>query len=173
MRSQRGMSLIELVVVVAIGCLAVAVTVICSAPWVARESMRSAANDVHSFMQLAKIEAASRNRDARFVVDTQNRTLEVWDSLGTDSDGDDVRLHVASLPTTVIFDRPDVGDPVTLDHISGTKRYEAVFTSDGIVSDGVGAVFLYGGEKFGSVELYAAGGTEIKYWNGTGWRSGF
>jgi Tfp pilus assembly protein FimT len=167
------MTLIELVIVVAIMALAVAATVIFSAPWLARESMRSAANDVHSYMQLSKIEAASRNRDTRFVVDTVNGTLEVWDSLGTDSDGDDVRLHVASLPTAVIFSRPDVGDPVTLDQISGTKRYEAVFASDGLVSDGVGAVFLYGGEKYGSIHLHAAGGTEIKYWSGTGWRAGF
>lgn len=173
MRSQRGMSLIELVIVVAVAALAVTVTIVYSAPWVARESMRSAANDVHSFMQLSKIEAASRNRDTRFVVDTVKRTLEVWDSLGTDSDGDDVRLHEARLPTTVIFSRPDVGDPITLDQIGGSKRYEAVFTSDGIVSDGVGAVFLYGGEKYGSVEIHAAGGTEIKYWSGTGWRAGY
>jgi Tfp pilus assembly protein FimT len=167
------MSLIELVIVVAIISLAVAATVIFSAPWLARESMRGAANDVHSYMQLSKIEAASRNWDTRFVVDTANRTLEVWDSMGTDSDGDDVRLHMASLPTAVNFSRPDVGDPVTLDQIGASKRYEAVFTSDGLVSDGVGAVFLFGGETYGSVELHAAGGTEIKYWNGAAWRAGF
>ena len=104
MRDQRGLTLIELIVVVAVVSVMVGITVAYSLPWLAKETMRSGANDVQSFMQLAKIEAVSRNRECRFVVDASSGTLEVWDSLGTDDDSDDVRLHLSSLPTSIAFD---------------------------------------------------------------------
>lgn len=173
MRDQRGVTALELVVVVTILSVTVTFTAIHSMPWMARESMRSAANEIVSFMQLAKIEAASRNRQCRFVIDTSNGALEIWDSMGTDDVADDSRLHVGSLPSSVNFQRPDAGDTVTLDEIDGTTRYQAVFRSDGIVALGAGVVFLHGGEKFGNVQAHAAGGTEIQYWNGSAWHAGY
>lgn len=172
MRDERGVTTLELLVVVTILAVGVTFTAIHSMPWMARESMRSAANTMVSFMQLTKMEAASRNRDCRFVVDTVNATLEIWDSMGTAPDTDDVRLHVESLPSSVNFQRPDPGAVVTLDEIVAAQVYQAVFGSDGIVALGAGAVFIHGGEDFGSVQLHAAGGTEIEYWNGSGWVEG-
>ena len=172
MRDQRGLTLIELIVVVAVVSVMVGITVAYSLPWLAKETMRSGANDVQSFMQLAKIEAVSRNRECRFVVDASSGTLEVWDSLGTGDDSDDVRLHLSSLPTSIAFERPDFGDVITLEQIDSSLRFQSVFGSDGVISSGDGAVFLRGGEGFGNVEVYAAGGIEMHYWNGSTWRAG-
>jgi len=171
-RDQRGVTVFELLIVVAIVSVAVTVTVVYSTPWMVRESMRGAANHVSSFMQLTKIEAVSRNRDCRFLIDVSKAEIEIWDSLGSDDVSDDVRLHRSSIPSHVSFARPDSGDVITLDPVAPSVSYQTVFTSDGLVSDGVGGVYLHGGETFGSILVHAAGGVEIRYWNGTAWREG-
>ena len=51
--------------------------------------------------------------------------------------------------------------------------YRAVFRSDGTVSSGTGAVYLSGGESFGSVTLYGAGGVDTHRWNGAEWEVDF
>ena len=40
------------------------------------------------------------------------------------------------------------------------------------MADGVGHVHLFGGDRFGRVAVHAAGGTEIRYWDGSQWRVG-
>ena len=173
MRNQNGLTLVELVVVVAIASLALGMTIVFSTPWIARESMRGCASEMYSFMQLAKIEAVSRNRDCLFVVDTETKTLEVWDTKQVDGGTDDERLYTRSMPSAVSFARPDFGDVVTLDQMSGTERYQAVFTPDGMVSLGVGAVFIHGGAGYETIEAHAAGGVEIRRWNGNAWQTGY
>lgn len=172
MHSERGVTLIELIVVVVVGLGLAAITVAYSMPWMIKESVRSALYDVNGFMQMAKVEAVSRNRPVRFVINTTSRQVQVWDSLGTSSTSDDSLLHVRDLPTHVIFDRPDTGSAITLDTV-GTDGYEAVFTPDGMLSSSAGVVCLAGSEAFGSVSIYAAGGIEVFEWNGTEWKSGF
>ena len=172
MRSELGVTLVELVVVLGLALVVAAVTVAYSMPWMVKESVRSAAFDVNGMLQLAKVEAVSRNRPCRFVVDTAAGELQVWDTLGSDPTSDDVLLHDRTLPTHVAFARPDVGSAVTLDAVDAVS-YQAVFTSDGMLSSSPGVVCLNGGESFGSVSVYAAGGMEIFRWNGTEWTSGF
>ena len=172
MKKQSGLTLVELIVVVAIASLMLGATIVFATPWIARESMRSSANQMVSFLQLAKIESVSRNRDCRFVVDTAARTMEIWDTWEPGDDSDDERLHREPLPTTVGFARPDSGDVVTLEQVGSTERYRATFSSDGMVNAGAGAVFLYGGQQYGAVEVHAAGGVEILYWDGSGWKAG-
>jgi len=171
MRDQSGITLSELLVVMAIAAVAVTVTLVYSSPWLARESVRSSANDVASFMQLARIEAVSRNTDCRFVVDTGSRVLEVRDSMGTGSVTDDQLLFQRRLPSGVAFSRPDGGATVTLEQLPSTTIYQAVFASDGIVSSGAGGVFFQGGNRWASVQVQAAGATEINYWDGQAWKA--
>lgn len=173
MHHQRGTTLIELVVIVAILSFALAITVVASGQWIGRESMRSGVSDMHSILQLAKIEAVSRNRATRFVVNTSSRLLEVWDTLGTDDTSDDERLHDRAVPGSVRFARPDTGDVVTMDLIDGTESYQCIFRSDGMIAGGMGAIYLQGGEEYGSVQVHAAGGVEIYYWSGAEWHVGF
>ncbi len=172
MRSELGVTLVELVVVLALALGLAAVTVAYSMPWMVKESVRSAAFDVNGMLQLAKVEAVSRNRPSRFVVDTAAGELQVWDTLGSDPTSDDVLLHDRTLPTHVVFARPDAGPAVTLDAVDAAS-YQAVFTSDGMLSSGPGVICLNGGESFGSVAVYGAGGIEVFRWIGTGWASGF
>ncbi len=172
MRNELGMTLVELVVVLGLALGVATVTVVYSMPWMVRESVRSAAFDVNGMLQLAKVEAVSRNRPCRFVVDTAGGELEVWDTLGSDPTSDDVLLHDRTLPTHVAFARPDVGSAVTLDPLDAGS-YQAIFTSTGMLSSGPGVICLHGGESFGSVAVYAAGAIEILRWSSTGWASGF
>ncbi len=172
MRNERGVTLVEMVVVLGVALGLAAVTVAYSMPWMVKESVRSAVFDVNGIMQLARVEAVSRNQPTRFVIDTAAAEAQVWDSRGTTSTSDDLLLHRRRLPTHVIFARPDVGSAVTLDVIAAA-RYQAVFTPDGMLSSGGGDIYLHGGEAFGKVTVYAAGGIEIFHWKGTEWASGF
>ena len=88
MSNQRGMTLIEVLVVLVLSAVAILAISMYAIPWIARETVRSAVYDVQHYMQLAKIEAVSRNRDCRFTVDTANRTLAVFDTMGTPALGD-------------------------------------------------------------------------------------
>jgi len=174
MRSEAGMTLIELVIVVAVGALILAIVSAVSIPWMKKEAMRSAVYDVQTYIQLAKIEAVSRNRECRFVVDTTNRKLEVYDGSGTDAatdKTDDVLLYETTIPESVSFTNPQTGAAVTLDDM-GTGAFQIEFTSDGIVNVGAGVVMLHGGSSFGRVSVYAAGGVEVERWNGSGWYAG-
>lgn len=173
MRRQSGMTMVELLVVTAVGSMVLMVTVVYSTSWMATETMRSSAYDVAGLMQLAKIEAVSRNSDCRFVLDTSSGMLEVWDSVGTDDLSDDELVHSRRVSDAIAFDRPDFGSPVTLELIGTTASYQTTFTSDGVVSSGIGGVYLHGGDGFGSVNVYAAGAIEIQRWDGTEWQIGF
>ncbi len=172
MHNQKGMSLIELVLVLALASAALLATATYALPWIARERARSAVYDVQSYLQLARIEAISRNRDCRFVLDTSTRTLEVYDANGTPATtGDDILLYQTTLPEQITFARPDGGAAVTLSQIGTSDAYETVFTSDGIVADGTGEVALFGGDEFNRVLVFGAGGVTVDHWTGSGWAS--
>jgi Tfp pilus assembly protein FimT len=143
-----------------------------SLPWMQKEAMRSAVYDVQTHIQLAKIEAVSRNRECRFVIDTANRTVEVFDGNGTSgTTADDILLYDSTLPENVNFTDPQAGSAVTLDDL-GSGVFQVVFTSDGIVSVGAGAVMLHGGQSFGRISVFAAGGVQVDRWNGSSWYAG-
>jgi Tfp pilus assembly protein FimT len=126
---------------------------------IAREQVRSTANDVRALMQLAKMEAVGRNRDCRFVVESGNGLLQVWDGVDTSATGDDELLHESRLPQAVAFARPDVGPALTIDQIGATPAFQTVFAADGTVASGTGGVF------------FGAGGVQLSHWNGSVWES--
>ncbi len=169
---QRGMTMLELLVVVTLAGLVVVSTATLAFPWIARERMRSAIYDVQTYVQLARVEAVTRNQDCRFVIDTAAGDMWVMDTVGTTTRTDDVLLHSRSLPERVTIDRPDAGDPVTLDQIGASNAYEVVFTPDGVASSGAGEVCLFGGDRYGKVTVFGAGGVVAERWNGSSWYSG-
>ncbi|HXV74674.1 MAG TPA: GspH/FimT family protein [Candidatus Polarisedimenticolaceae bacterium] len=169
--NQKGMTLVELVVVVALVAAVALASAIYAVSWISRERARSAVYQLQSFMQLARIEAVSRNQDCRFLVDVSTRTLQVLDSNGTSTAADDILLHETRLPEVVTFARPDSGNAVTLSQIGSTSVYETVFSSDGVVSLGTGIVALYGGEEFNRVQVQGAGGVMVQQWDGSTWGS--
>jgi len=170
MMNQKGMTLIELVIVVALASVTLVATATYTLPWIARERARSAVYDVQSYLQLTRIEAVSRNHQCRFVLDTSTRSLQVFDGNGTTgTKADDVLLYGTTLPSDIQFARPDVGSPVTLAQVGTSAVYETVFTSDGIVSQGTGEVSLYGGQEYNRVMVFGAGGVSVDRWAGSGW----
>lgn len=170
MNNQKGMTLIELVIVVALAGVTLVATATYSLPWIARERARSAVYDVQSYLQLTRIEAVSRNRQCRFVLDTSTRDLQVFDGNGTTgTKADDVLLYETTLPSQIQFARPDTGAAVTLSQVGTSSAYETVFTSDGIVSQGTGEVALFGGNEFNRIMVFGAGGVSVDRWAGSGW----
>ena len=172
MNTQRGMTLVETMLVVSAAALLVVATAAYSIPWLARESMRSAVYDVQTYLQLARIEAVSRNRECRMVLNTTTRTLQIFDGNATVSTLDDTMLYTRSLSSSVTFARPDMGLPLTLSQIGTTSSYQVVFDSDGTVTAGTGDVYLFGGDRFGRISVFAAGGTQVERWNGVSWEVG-
>lgn len=159
MTSQRGVTLTELLTVVAVASMMLLATVSVSLPWLARETMRGAQHDVQAFLQLTKIEAASRNHLCRFVLDGTTGSLAVWDTLGTAPTADDLLLHQGRIHDSVGFARPDGGSAVTLAPIG--ESWQSVYE-----------VCLHGGTDYGRISVYAAGGVELSQWDGTAWRVG-
>lgn len=171
MHQEQGVTLVELLAVVAVASVTLVAAVGYSVPWMASQTMRSALHDVYGFMQLARMEAVSRNHACRFVIETSSGSLQVWDTQGTVSSVDDTLLHDQIIPTTVDFARPDSGSVITLQQVA-TTTYQTVFDSDGTVGSGAGDVLLHGSGSFGRLSIHAAGGAEIRYWNGTTWQAG-
>ena len=171
MNGQKGITLTELLIVVAVASLGLLAIGTYTVPWAAREGLRSAVYDMQTYMQLARIEAVSRNRDCRFVINATNHRIAVMDSAGTDPVGDDILLYSADLPDTVSFARPDTGSAITLTHVTG-KTFHTIFGSDGIVSLGTGEAVMLGGSKYERIQVFGAGGIRIQKWNGTQWTTG-
>jgi len=172
MRNEKGMTLIETLLVVAVASLALMATAAYSVPWIAREKMRGAVYDVQLYMQLARVEAVSRNTDCRMVLDTSGGTIQVLDSNGTTTTVDDILLYSRSLPTSIAFARPGGGSAVTLSQIGSTDSYQAIFTSNGTVTSGIGEVVIHGAEQYGKVSVYGAGGTQVEKWTNGAWHVG-
>jgi prepilin-type N-terminal cleavage/methylation domain-containing protein len=171
MRRDAGISLIELLVVVALLALVATVGLLYSMRWMAGETLRTAAHEMRAQLRLTQIESVSRNRPCRFELDAAHGSMIVWDTVGTANPSDDVPLHDARLPTAIGFARPDAGSTIGLASL-GNDRYQVIFDSEGIVAVGDGEVHLQGSDQFGKVSIFVAGGIEIAYWTGSRWKTG-
>jgi Tfp pilus assembly protein FimT len=165
------MTLLEALLVMALAAVVLIAGADYSISWIARENMRSAIYDVQTFIQLARVEAVSRNHECRFVVDSSAQTLQVLDTNGTGTTSDDTELYRRALPSSVDLARPDSGAPVTLTAVD-TNLFETTFTPDGTVSNGTGQIYLYGGERYGRISVFGAGGTRVERWNAGSWEIG-
>jgi Tfp pilus assembly protein FimT len=164
------MTLTELLAVLGLVSALAVMTVGYSLPLLARETMRSAMHDTLAALQIAKMEAAARNRDCRLVVNTTSGALRVWDTRSTSTTTDDTLLHEQRLPDAVGFARPDGGSVVTLPEVAPSS-YETSFTSQGMAL-GTGDVFLVGGDRYGRISVHAAGGVVAAVWSDGVWRTG-
>ena len=171
MPSERGITLIELVIVVAIAGIFLVAVASYSVPMMAKETMRSAVYDVQTYMQLARMEAVGRNHDCWFVVNASTHELFVIDTLGTSTTTDDEVLYETTIPSSVVFAQPVSGTPITLALVTG-KTFRTEFTSKGVVSSGAGDVYMMGGDRYGRVSVFAAGGIQVSRWDGNSWVTG-
>jgi Tfp pilus assembly protein FimT len=168
MSRQSGISLNELLIVITVAGLSLLATVTYTFPRVAREGLHNAVYDIHTYMQMARVEAISRDRTCRFVVDTENHRIEVMDTAGTVELGDDILLYATDLSSNVSFQRPDNGAAITLNKAS-TETFQALFGNDGHVTLGAGEVVMLGGSSYERVRVGADGEIRIHSWDGTGW----
>lgn len=168
----RGVTLVELAVVLAAASLLLAAAVSYSVPRLQQERTRSAVYDLQTMMRLARTEAVKRNHPCRLVVNPGARTLQVWDGNGTTTLSDDDLLHSRRLPQSVAFASPDGSAAVTLQSIDGTSSFQTVFRSNGTISAGAGRVRLHGGDRFEEVLVVDSGSTQVQHWNGSTWTCG-
>ena len=61
---------------------------------------------------------------------------------------------------------------VSLSQIGASDDYQTVFTSDGMVVLGQGEVCLLGGQRFGRISVFGAGGIQVERWTGSAWYVG-
>ncbi len=171
MRAERGVNLPEIVIVLALVALVVAAAATYGISWIGREEMRGAVYQVQTHLQLSRIQAVTRNRDCRFLIDGGSGLIQVVDLNDPANGTDDILLYTLTLPRTVTFSRPDSGSPITLALLSGTT-YQATFASDGSVSSGAGEIVLNGGQEYDRISLYGAGGVRVERWDGSSWSLG-
>lgn len=165
---ERGYSLAELLVVVALVAVSVLIAGSYSLTWLNAEEARSSVYQTQMLLQLARIEAITRNRACRFEIDDAARRVRVVDLNDRSDAGDDLRLADALLSSRVDFATPSGGAAITLPLLSGAT-YQATFSPDGAVSSGSGSICLRGKGQYERISLFAAGGTRIERWSGTAW----
>jgi len=166
--NERGMSLPELVVALALGVILLFAGTVVSVPWLAREASRGALYDARVLLQTARMEAVRRSHACSFEIDLSTRTMEVVDMNGTSTTTDDVVLRTRQLPGPVAVAHPTSGSPVTFEFVGGS-RYRVVFDPHGYVTSGAGELVLFGGERYGRVRVYSAGGLRNERWDGSSW----
>jgi hypothetical protein len=107
---------------------------------------------LHTLLQLARLEAVSREVDCRLEVDRHARRLEVWDSRGTPDPGDDLLLYRSAVPAQakLLWVGLDA-EPQAL------PRFEIRFDPRGRVRGGAGEVRVLGLPRSGSVEVRESG----------------
>ena len=165
---ERGATLSELLVVLAIVALVLMLSLTYAIGWIGKAECRGGVYSMQSFLQRARMEAVARNRACRFTVDTATRKMRVINLVDVANNSDDLLLSDTTLSSKLSFARPDTGDAVTLASISGTT-YGATFASDGSLSAGAGVVSLLAGDGYLRVNLYGAGGAAIERWDGAAW----
>ena len=168
MRSEQGMSLAEITVVMVLMSIVVVAAATYSIPWLGREDMRGAIYQVQESMQLARAQAITRSRDCQLRIDTASRTVSVVDLNDPSTSTDDITLETLTLSSRVSFARPDGGPAVTLANVSG-GLYQATFSANGSVSSGAGLIAVQGGDGSYRIDLYGAGGVRVERWDGSAW----
>jgi Tfp pilus assembly protein FimT len=168
---ERGVSLPEILATIAVAALVVGTAAAMSVHWLGREDNRSAVYTLRTQMQIARVQAVSRNRACRLLLDTSSRRVRILDLNDPANSTDDLLLAETTLSTKIQFASPTGGPPVTLAAVSGTV-YQATFAPDGSVPAGAGAICLLGGDRYNRITLLGAGGTKFERWDGNAWVQG-
>jgi Tfp pilus assembly protein FimT len=168
---QAGVTLSELLVVVAVATLVMALGAWTAAPRLAHETMRSTLHNGGALVQAARIEAIRLDRACRFVVDLDARTMYVADTNGTTTLADDIALRTYTMPSVVSVARPDAGSPITFTYVAGSV-YHVEFDADGHVATGAGEMVLCAGGSYRRILVYGAGGVRYQRWDGSNWSTG-
>lgn len=166
-----GMTFVEVLIVLILLSIIALVSLSYASSWIRREKVRSSAYVIQTHLQMARVEAMSRNRDTRFTIDEDSGTIQVVDLVDPSDNSDDVVITTVELPSEIEFDRPDGGSSISLNNLSGNV-YEATFRQDGVVTSGSGDVCIAKDEAYKRVSVYVAGGVHVRSWRDGQWVEG-
>ena len=173
---KSGFTLIEMIVVIAIMAIMLGIAVPAFLGMTPRSSLKTAARDIISNLQLARVEALRGRTTWAVQFDTDNARYRILDDDGTDDTWNTTDDHVFK---TVNFSdyrdvsygsaqgaRPDCSDPP--DGVSFSAN-RVTFKSDGSSESGTVYIQNADGDTFAVGSLSAAG--RIKSWRnyGSGW----
>jgi len=128
--TERGMSLIEVTVVMMIIGLIVSIGLPTMQQWLDRYQVRTAATEVAAALQLQRMRAVSQNRDFSVAFDANAGTYTLYD--GDPTTGTMLEANARALPTAVLFSGGGA-DPVQ------SPGDTIVFHADGSLNDGAAA----------------------------------
>lgn len=83
---QRGFTLVEVIIVVAMIGILSAIAIPNIITWIPNYKLKSAARDLYSNMQKARLDAVKENRDGAMVFDVNNGRYYICSSPGVDND---------------------------------------------------------------------------------------
>lgn len=138
-RPEKGLSAPEFLVVVAAAALAISAGA-ARLLQLGGGTELPPADSVHVLLQLARVEAASRQVPCRFIYDPEQRSLEVFDTRGTAEPGDDTVLYRTRLNREVAMSRHERWSPLPkeLSH----HPFEVIFQPNGRVTRGAGKIVI-------------------------------
>jgi prepilin-type N-terminal cleavage/methylation domain-containing protein len=110
MKTNRGFTLIEIMVVIAIVAIAATFAVPNFVGWRAKQRFLSAASDVHEAVKIARASAIKENATVRVRFDTANRRLTVFPDYDEDGNQDagERTIFSTSYRNDIVL---DTGDP--------------------------------------------------------------
>ncbi len=170
LKLQSGVTLVELLAVLVLAVTVIALGTAVTVPQIARQTMRSTLHTGGTLIRSARVEAVKRNRECKFVVNLDARTMSVVDTQGTTTTTDDEVLHWAAFPSVVSVARPDAGAPISF--AGSDPIYSIEFHPDGYASSGAGEMVLCSGAYYDRLTVYSAGGIRYERWNGSAWVDG-
>ena len=193
----KGLTLIELIVVMCILAVMVLISIPNIGRWLPRYRLRSAVRDVASSMQLARLGAIKDNREWAIQFDTNGQTYTVLSDDGPDDTwgtADDVGFKGDASPwaqsTRRLADYPTVsfgdngygswlGGALTGDLADGItfSNNHVEFRPDGTAGPGlvngiVGSAYLQnnrGDASCARIRFTATGAIEVVHWDGDSW----
>ncbi len=151
-KEKSGFTLIELIITIAILGTLASIMIPAFSVWLPGYRLKSAARDVFSNMQLAKLEAIKRNQNCSVTMDTGNDKYTVQ-CLGK-------TVLLSDYDNTVTFQGPGTGYITTA---------TITFSSRGLCN--IGNVYITNDihSAYYNIQTSTSGGINLKKWNGTSW----
>jgi len=183
MECNKGFTLLELMVAVAIFAVLSAIAVPNYIGWLPKHRLNQAASALYSDMQKARMEAIRGNQNWAIVFDTANDRYVIYSEPGDDGSWTTVdtgqveekRVELASLGTDIKFGHGNATAPVATsfggDNVTYTvpENNVALFNSQG--TGGSGYVYLQNGRgDAASVGTRTSGLIRQLIWTGSGWK---
>lgn len=167
---ERGFTLLEMLSILAFAVLLLALAAVAGRPLIGNEKARGAVYEIQSVVQLARMEAVTRNRETRLLLCPAQREMMVTDTFGTVSTSDDQMLYGATFAEGVMFQHPGGGAAVGWESLGGSPAWFQIrFASDGTVEAGEGDVVVHGGEHYGRVAVFSSGASQVTKWRQGSW----